>query len=87
LNITPGKRSILINTHLGLTQSVAKSLSIIVSPDVESDRFWSGASIEGSEGCRAFLGTPLVIESDGGSMLYGVLTLTRLRIDVADTRP
>jgi len=78
-------RTIKIGEQYGLTQSVLLSLRPVRSDNIEQDQSWSRTMRE-LNGPRAFAGFPLVMEIDGKTFVYGVLTLTRLRIDAKDSR-
>jgi signal transduction histidine kinase len=86
LKSSPEKRpDIVVGNRKGLTESVLTSLAHVVSSDVESDPFWSNTPLE-LTGCRSFVGVPLLADTGKGKALYGVLTMTRLRMDKDDSR-
>lgn len=78
-------RKIKIGEKSGLTQSVLLSLKPVRSHNVEVDEAWS-RTVRELNGCRAFAGIPLTKSINGSTFVYGVLTLTRLRIDARDAR-
>jgi signal transduction histidine kinase len=78
-------RVIVVDTGTGLTASAVKTLKPVTSPNVSDDPFWSGTELE-LTGLRAFMGLPLYFETDDQIVVYGVLTLTRLRYRQGDSR-
>lgn len=79
------QRTIRLDGGNGLTASAVKTLQPVTSGNVEADPFWSGNEQE-LRGPRAFLGLPLFFETDDQFVIYGVLTLTRLRSRDTDAR-
>ncbi len=85
-SIKEPRHKIAIGPSKGLTTSVLMSLGPVISRDVVADPFWSQTQLELC-GCRSFLGVPLYAHKEGSNkVVFGVLSLTRLRMNNSDSR-